>query len=194
MTNAFSCCRLTNALFVWYHFHEQSFVSSLYAERNFVSIPFPENLFVLCGKQQKEVMYMGFKERLKEKRLEAGFTQVELAEKVSVTPRTIQNYEMGTRRPGNMKIVGDLAAALGTTADYLLTNADVYTLEAQEKGGPKAARDIQELVGEVTGLFAGGQLSEDALEGAMRALNDAYWKAKEKNKKFAPKKHRHPGE
>ena len=38
---------------------------------------------------------MGFKERLKEKRLEAGLTQAELAEKVSVTARTIQNYEMG---------------------------------------------------------------------------------------------------
>ena len=36
---------------------------------------------------------MGFKERLKEKRLEAGLTQAELAEKVSVTTRTIQNYE-----------------------------------------------------------------------------------------------------
>ena len=54
----------------------------------------------------------------------------------------------------------------------------------------EAARDIDELVGEVTGLFAGGQLSEDALEGAMRALNDAYWMAKEKNKKFTPKKYR----
>ena len=42
--------------------------------------------------------------------------------------------------------------------------------------------------------FAGGQLSEDALEGAMRALNDAYWMAKEKNKKFTPKKYRHEGE
>ena len=63
-------------------------------------------------------------------------------------------------------------------------------IEAHQKGGAKAARDIDELVGEVTGLFAGGQLSEDALEGAMRALNDAYWMAKEKNKKFTPKKYR----
>jgi hypothetical protein len=72
-----------------------------------------------------------------------------------------------------------------------LSSADVYTLTAQEKGGARAARDIEELVSEVTGLFAGGQLSEDALEGAMRALNDAYWQAKEKNKKYTPKKYRH---
>lgn len=136
---------------------------------------------------------MGFKERLKEKRVEAGLTQAELAEKVSVTARTIQNYEMGTRKP-NSKVVADIAMALGTTVDYLLTSADIYVEAVREKGGAKAARDIEELVGEVTGLFAGGQLSEDALEGAMRALNDAYWMAKEKNKKFTPKKYRHEGE
>ena len=133
---------------------------------------------------------MGFKERLKEKRLEAGLTQAELAEKVSVTTRTIQNYELGSRKPGNMKVIGDIATVLGTTADYLLTSSDIYSVEAYQKGGAKAERDIDELVSEVTGLFAGGQLSEDALEGAMRALNDAYWMAKERNKKFTPKKYR----
>ena len=133
---------------------------------------------------------MGFKERLKEKRLEAGLTQAELAEKVSVTTRTIQNYELGSRKPGNMKVIGDIATVLGTTADYLLTSSGIYAVEAYQKGGAKAARDIDELVSEVTGLFAGGQLSEDALEGAMRALNDAYWMAKERNKKFTPKKYR----
>ena len=115
---------------------------------------------------------MGFKERLKEKRLEAGLTPAELAEKVSVTTRTIQNYEMGSRKPGNMKVIGDLATVLGTTVNDLLTSPDIYSVEAYQKGGAKAARDIDELVSEVTGLFAGGQLSEDALEGAMRALND----------------------
>ena len=132
---------------------------------------------------------MGFKERLKEKRLEAGLTQAELAEKVSVTARTIQNYEMGSRKPGNMKVVGDIATVLGTTPEYLLTSADVYSVEAHQKGGAKAARDIDELVGEVTGLFAGGNFPKMRLRGQC-GLNDAYWMAKEKNKKFTPKKYR----
>lgn len=132
---------------------------------------------------------MAFKERLREKRKEAGLTQTELAKMISVTDRTIQNYELGTRIPQNMKIVSDLAVALKTTPDYLLGTAETYVIEAREKGGRKAAKDLDELVGEVTGLFAGGQLSEDALEGAMKALNDAYWIAKEKNKKYAPKKY-----
>ena len=133
---------------------------------------------------------MVFKDRLKEKRKEAQLTQVELAEKAGVTARTIQNYELGNRKPSNMEIIQRIADALHTTTEYLLGSSGAYVIDAHEKGGAKAARDIEELVGEVTGLFAGGELSEESLEGAMKALNDAYWIAKEKNKKYTPKKYR----
>lgn len=133
---------------------------------------------------------MGFKEKLKEKRVEANLTQVQLAEKISVTARTIQNYELGTRKPTKYATVEQLAAALGTTAEYLLGQSGMLVLDAQEKGGSKAAKDIGELVGEVTGMFAGGHLDDESLDGAMKALNDAYWIAKEKNKKYTPKKYR----
>lgn len=131
-----------------------------------------------------------FKDRLKEKRLEAGLTQVELAGKAGVTTRTIQNYEQGNRKPANMEVIQRIADALNTTTEYLLGSSGAYVVEAQERGGAKAARDIEELVSEVTGLFAGGELSEEAIEGAMKALNDAYWMAKEKNRKYTPKKYR----
>lgn len=133
---------------------------------------------------------MVFKDRLKEKRLEAGLTQVELAGKAGVTTRTIQNYELGNRKPANMEVIQRIADALNTTTEYLLGSSGAYVVEAQERGGAKAARDIEELVSEVTGLFAGGELSEEAIEGAMKALNDAYWMAKEKNRKYTPKKYR----
>ena len=133
---------------------------------------------------------MVFKDRLKEKRLEAGLTQVELAGKAGVTTRTIQNYELGNRKPANMEVIQRIADALNTTTEYLLGSSGAYVVEAQERGGAKAARDIEELVSEVTGLFAGGELSEEAIEGAMKALNDAYWMAKEKNRKYTPKNYR----
>ena len=129
---------------------------------------------------------MGFKDRLKEKRVEANLTQAALAEKVSVTARTIQNYELGTRKPTKYDIVKKLAEALNTTPEYLLGNGGMLVLAAQEQGGAKAAREIDELVSAVTGMFAGGKLSEDALDGAMQALTRAYWIAKEKNKKCPP--------
>lgn len=131
---------------------------------------------------------MVFRDKLKEQRIAAGLTQAQLAEKSGVTTRTIQNYELGSRRPSNMEVVQKIAEALGTTADYLLGTSGTYVLAAQERGGPQAARDLDALVSEVTGMFAGGRLSEEALEGAMRALNDAYWIAKEKNKKYGAKK------
>ena len=131
---------------------------------------------------------MGFKERLKEKRLEANLTQVQLAEKTSVTARTIQNYELGTRKPTKFEVVEKLAEALNTTAEYLLGQGGMLVLAAQEQGGSKAAKDIDELVSEVSGMFAGGHLSDEALDGAMQALNKAYWIAKEKNKKYGRRK------
>lgn len=131
---------------------------------------------------------MSFGEKLKEKRAAAGLTQAELAEKTGVTARTIQNYELGTRRPSNMLVVQRIADVLGTTAEYLLSSGEALVVEAHERGGVRAARDIDSLVGEVTGLFAGGSLSDDALDGAMRALNEAYWIAKDKNKKYGRKK------
>lgn len=133
---------------------------------------------------------MVFKDRLREKRMEAGLTQVQLAEKCGVTARTIQNYELGNRKPVNMEVVQKIADALHTKTEYLLGSSGSLVVEAHEKGGAKAARDIDQLVSEVTGLFAGGELSEESLEGAMKALNDAYWLAKEKNKKYTPKKYR----
>lgn len=133
---------------------------------------------------------MSFQKRLKEKRLEANLTQAQLAEKISVTTRTIQNYELGTRKPTKYEVVQRLAEALDTTADYLLGQSGLLVLAAQEQGGAKAARDIDELVSEVSGLFAGGALSDEAMDGAMQALNRAYWIAKENNKKYAPKKYR----
>lgn len=131
---------------------------------------------------------MVFKDRLRQKRIEEGMTQVQLAQSAGVTARTIQNYELGTRKPSNMEVVQKIADVLHTTTEYLLGSSGTYVVEAHQKGGAQSARDIEQLVSEVTGLFAGGELSEESLEGAMKALNDAYWIAKEKNRKYAAKK------
>lgn len=131
---------------------------------------------------------MAFAKNLKEKRAQSGLTQAELAMKAGVTARTIQNYELGTRKPGNMVIVQRIADALGTTTEQLLSSGETLVVAAHERGGARAAKDINELVSEVAGMFAGGKLSDDALDGAMRALNEAYWIAKDKNKKYGRKK------
>ena len=131
---------------------------------------------------------MAFKDNLRARREELGVTRAELAEAAGITARTLCNYESGVRRPSNMEIVQKIADALGTTTEYLLSNGETPVVAAHERGGARAAKDINELVSEVTGMFAGGKLSDDALDGAMRALNEAYWIAKDKNKKHGRKK------
>ena len=133
---------------------------------------------------------MDFKDRLKEKRTQVGLTQVELAQKVGVTSRTIQNYELGDRIPSSLSVAQKLADTLGTSVEYLLGSGGKLIVEAHEKGGAKAARDVDELVSEVQGLFSGGRLDDEAMDGVMEALFNAYMLAKKENRKYTPKKHR----
>ena len=133
---------------------------------------------------------MEFADRLKQKRLEAKLTQAELAKMTGMATRTIQHYEVGSRTPKNIEIVSKLADALDTTVDYLLGKSGHYVVAAAEKDGQKAAKEVDALVGEISAHFAGGELSEEAMDGVMAALNRAYWIAKEKNKKYTPKKYR----
>lgn len=132
---------------------------------------------------------MAFKNRLRDARVRANMTQVELAKAVGMTARTIQNYELGSQKPRGCETVAKLAEALGVALEDLMGPADIYVLQANEKGGTKVAKEIDDLVSEVTGMFTGGKLSKDALDGAMKALNEAYWIAKEKNKKYTPKQY-----
>ncbi|MBQ7338868.1 MAG: helix-turn-helix transcriptional regulator [Clostridia bacterium] len=133
---------------------------------------------------------MEFKDRLKERRAAAGMSQSALATAIGVTLRTVQNYELGSRKPQHMEVVQKMADALGTTTEYLLGSEGVHVVNAYERGGASAARDVEALVGEIRGLFAGGELDEDEKDAIMAALNRAYWDAKEENKKYAPKKPR----
>ena len=131
---------------------------------------------------------MAFKDNLKARREELGMTQLELSKAAGITTRTIYNYESGERRPSNIEVVQKIANALDTSVEKLLSNGETLVVAAHERGGARAAKDINELVSEVAGMFAGGKLSDDALDGAMRALNEAYWIAKDKNKKYGRKK------
>lgn len=133
---------------------------------------------------------MEFKDRLREARLQKGMSQAELARRAEVTERTIQNYELGSRKPRNMEVAQKLSDALGISVEYLLGGTDTHVVAAYDRGGASAARDVENLISEISGLFAGGTLDEDEKDAVMAALTRAYWDAKEENKKFSPKSKR----
>lgn len=137
---------------------------------------------------------MSFHESLKKARISAGLTQKELANKMNVSERTIQYYELGERRPRKMETVEQLAAILNVDVSYLLDSKSLLLIDAEEKGGAKSAREIEALVSEVSALFAGGELDDDEKDAVMAALTRAYWDAKVENKKYTPKKFKKSGE
>ena len=134
-------------------------------------------------------MIMKFNERLKKLREEKGLTQVQLSELIGISTRMIQKYESGNARP-RLDATEKIAKALNVTADQLLGNVDMLVAQAAEKYGSRGAKQAQQLTEEVTGLFAGGEMAQEDMDVMMKAIQDAYWIAKEKNKKYTPKKYR----
>ena len=132
---------------------------------------------------------MKFNERLKKLREEKGLTQVQLSELTGISARMIQKYESGNARP-RLDAAEKIAKALNVTADQLLGNGDMLVAQAAEKYGSRGAKQAQQLTEEVTGLFAGGEMAQEDMDVMMKAIQDAYWIAKEKNKKYTPKKYR----
>ena len=138
---------------------------------------------------------MLFAEKLKQLRGIARLTQEEVALKIGVSYRTYQNYESGRKYPRKAEAYGKLAELFGVTTDYLISQDDQYVIEAGEKGGAKAMTDVKALIAEVSGLFAGGELTQEDKDKVMMALNEVYWEAKSRNKeKFTPKKYRKTSE
>ena len=54
--------------------------------------------------------------------------------------------------------------------------------EASEKYGYRGKQQADQLVQEIGGLFAGGELSDDEMDGVMKALQDIYWECKAENR------------
>lgn len=96
-----------------------------------------------CSLSKRKRYFYGLQRKVERKRTEANLTQVELAEKAGVTARTIQNYELGSRKPSNMVTIQKIADALNTTTEYLLGSSGTYVVEAHEKAAQKQRKILK---------------------------------------------------
>lgn len=132
---------------------------------------------------------MNFAEKLKKAREYAGITQMKLAEQSGVALRTIQNWENDLRRPSKIETVQKVATVLGVDATDLLSDSETFVLKAGEEYGGRGKKGAEKLLNEISGLFAGGEMAEADKDEFMLAIQEAYVLAKQKNKRFTPKKY-----
>lgn len=132
---------------------------------------------------------MRFSDKLKELRAKKKVTQVEVAKAVGLPRRTYISYEREGRYPRDKKVYKDLADYFKVDLDYLIGGDEKFILDASEKYGNRGKRQAEELVAELSGLFAGGELSEEDMGEVVIALQQAYWDCKKDNKKYTPKKY-----
>jgi transcriptional regulator with XRE-family HTH domain len=133
---------------------------------------------------------MKFGEKVRQARQNRGLTQAELAKAIGVSLRTVVGYENLETYPKKREVYGRLADVLGVDVNYLLTENEEFIRKAGEVHGRRGRQYAEQLVSEVRGLFAGGTMDDDDLDAVMRAITEAYWIAKEKNKKYTPRKYR----
>ena len=132
---------------------------------------------------------MKFSEKVRQKRIDKGMTQQDFADALGVSLRTVTNYETGDRYPKKREMYSKIAAVLDVDTNYLLTEDEEFLTTASLEYGARGARQAAELLSRVDGLFSGGEMAEEDMDEMMQAIQEAYWRAKKKNKKYTPKKY-----
>ena len=126
---------------------------------------------------------MKFGEKLTLLREKRGLRQADVASMVGISRRNYISYETEGRYPRNRDIYRRLSEVFGCDVNYLLTEDEEFIARAGEEFGASGKREAEKLVGQLVGMFAGGELSEDDKDAVMRALTQAYFECKQDNKK-----------
>ena len=137
---------------------------------------------------------MKFGEKLRKLRLLNEMTQADVAEQAGISRRTYISYEQEGRYPRKRELYGKLAEVFDCDVNYLLTENEEFIAAASEKYGNRAKHQAESLVAELSGMFAGGELSDEDKDAVMIALQKAYFDCKEDNRKYIPKKYRKDSE
>lgn len=132
---------------------------------------------------------MKFAEKIKKLRTDQNRTQQECAEAIGVSRRTYISYEADGRFPRSREIYVRLAQLFNVKLDYLLTEDEEFVTEASEQYGSRGRRQAEALLNEMSGLFAGGELTDNDRDAIMIAMQKIYFECKQENKKYTPKKY-----
>ena len=87
-----------------------------------------------------------------------GWSQVELAKRLNISPSAVGIYEQGRREP-SIEVLIALSQTFGVTIDYLITDNHRYSqISAPEKTTPEALAALQNLSREEMIVLLAAQL------------------------------------
>ncbi|MDY3072924.1 MAG: helix-turn-helix transcriptional regulator [Eubacteriales bacterium] len=124
---------------------------------------------------------MTFGEKFRAEREKKGLTQQQTADGLGINRRMITRYENGISFPRTRDAYKKIADFFETDVNYLLTEDEAFVMEASEQYGSRGMKQAKELIDGMSGLFAGGTLSEQDKDAVMKALQDIYWESKARN-------------
>ncbi len=130
---------------------------------------------------------MKFGEKIRALRVQKKISQEQAARAAGISRRAYGSYEQEGVYPRNREIYARLAKLFECDVNYLLTEDEDFVARAGEKYGSRGRAQAQELVREASALFAGGDLADEDKDEMLRAIQEAYWIAKERNRKYAGK-------
>ena len=134
---------------------------------------------------------MTFGEKFKAERKKRNLTQQQTAEGLGLTRKMITLYESGQSYPRSEKAYKKIADFFEVDLNYLMGRDEAFVVRAEEQYGSRGKKQAQDLIDDMSGLFAGGTLSPQDEDALMKALQDIYWEAKARNiEKYTPKKYK----
>jgi len=118
-------------------------------------------------------------EKLRSARIAMNLSQIELADKVGVSERSLYNYEQTETYP-KPTILKKLAETLNVTIAYLVDeeetdkhkniDQELFVANVKNEHGHRGAKEASELLSRATALFAGGELEDDAKDIFFQSL------------------------
>lgn len=134
--------------------------------------------------------------RIKELRKNAHYTQQQLADKISVSPQVISNWERGYTEP-SADDIARLSEGLSCSSDYILGKTsdisikDDKSLQKDENDIAKRLEKFRQEIENSDGLaFDGEPMSEEAKESLIESMEHIFRQTQRINKKYTPNKHK----
>jgi len=116
---------------------------------------------------------MPFNTKLKELRLQNNLSQEQLSRRLDITTRPYIDYEKGKKYPP-VETLLRMAKFFGVSVSYLVDEQSELSVSEQTQVQKYGTLRASQLVEEISGMFASGELSEMDKNSIMTALQEAY--------------------